>query len=182
MQGQVAFGRADRAPGPSVRLHYLDWLRALAILDVFLYHAVHPFDITDWTIKNAELSEAVTVFLGLLFPWGMPFFFLIAGGFTWLSMAYSLWEGFMGTAMVVTTLVWCRDRFDRQTRLLRSMSHASYAVYVLHPLLIVPLALMLSSIPLGLSVKFVLVAPLAVALCFLAGHLVRRLPVVRGIL
>jgi glucan biosynthesis protein C len=106
----------------------------------------------------------------------------VTGGLTWLSLAYSLWEGFMGTAMVIVVLVWCRDRLDRQSRLLRSMSAASYAVYVLHPLLIVPLALALSGIRLDLSLKFVLIAPLAVALCFLVGHLIRRLPVVRGIL
>jgi glucan biosynthesis protein C len=106
----------------------------------------------------------------------------VTGGLTWLSLAYSLWEGFMGTAMVITVLVWCRDRFERQGRLLRSMSAASYAVYVLHPLLIVPLAIALSSIRLDLSFKFVLVAPVAVTLCFLVGHLVRKLPVLRGIL
>jgi glucan biosynthesis protein C len=106
----------------------------------------------------------------------------VTGGLTWLSLAYSLWEGFMGTAMVITVLVWCRDRFDRQGRLLRSMSATSYAVYVLHPLLIVPLALALSGIRLDLSLKFLLVAPVAVALCFLIGHVVRKLPVVRGIL
>jgi glucan biosynthesis protein C len=106
----------------------------------------------------------------------------VTGGFTWLSLAYSLWEGFMGTAMVIVVLVWCRARFDRQGRLLRSMSAASYAVYVLHPLLIVPLALALSGIRLDLSLKFVLVAPLAVALCFLVGHVIRKLPVVRSIL
>jgi fucose 4-O-acetylase-like acetyltransferase len=69
-----------------VRLHYLDWLRVLAILGVFLFHAVHPFDFADWTIKNAELSETVTAFLGLLFPWGMPFFFLIAGAGSWFAL------------------------------------------------------------------------------------------------
>ena len=106
----------------------------------------------------------------------------VTGGLTWLSLAYSLWEGFMGTAMVIAALVWCRDRFDRQGRLLRSMAAASYAVYVLHPLLIVPLALALSGIRLDLSLKFLLVAPLAVTLCFLVGYLVRKLPVVRGIL
>jgi surface polysaccharide O-acyltransferase-like enzyme len=106
----------------------------------------------------------------------------VTGGLSWLSLGYSLWEGFMGTAMVIVTMVWCRDRFDRQGHLLRSMSAASYAVYVLHPLLIVPLAIALSGIRLNLSLKFVLVAPLAVVLCFLAGHLVRRLPIVRGIL
>jgi glucan biosynthesis protein C len=106
----------------------------------------------------------------------------ITGGLTWLSLAYCLWEGFMGTAMVIVALVWCRDRVDRQGRLLRSMSAASYAVYVLHPLLIVPLALALSGIRLDLSLKFLLVAPVAVAVCFLVGHGVRKLPVVRGIL
>jgi glucan biosynthesis protein C len=106
----------------------------------------------------------------------------VTGGLTWLSLAYSLWEGFMGTAMVIVVLVGCRDRFERQGRLLRSMSAASYAVYVLHPLLIVPLAIALSGIRLDLSLKFLLVAPVAVALCFLVAHLVRKLPVVRGIL
>jgi glucan biosynthesis protein C len=87
MQGQVLSGRTDNAPRESVRLHYLDWLRVLAIFGVFLFHAVHPFDDTsEWVIKNAELSETVTAFLGLLFPWGMPFFFLIAGAGSWFAL------------------------------------------------------------------------------------------------
>jgi peptidoglycan/LPS O-acetylase OafA/YrhL len=68
------------------RLYYLDWLRVLAILGVFLFHAVHPFDFNDWHIKNAELSMTVTAVLGLLFPWGMPFFFLIAGTGSWFAL------------------------------------------------------------------------------------------------
>jgi glucan biosynthesis protein C len=62
------------------RLHYLDWLRLLAILGVFLFHAVHPFDATDWHIKNADTSLVVTlVFVVFLYPWGMPLFFLLSG-------------------------------------------------------------------------------------------------------
>jgi glucan biosynthesis protein C len=64
----------------SARLYYLDWLRVLAILGVFLFHAVHPFDATDWHIKNAEQSLVVTlVFVVFLYPWGMPLFFLLSG-------------------------------------------------------------------------------------------------------
>jgi peptidoglycan/LPS O-acetylase OafA/YrhL len=62
-----------------VRLHYLDWLRVLAILGVFLFHAVHPFDMFPWEIKNAETSIAVTLFIVFLGPWGMPLFFLLSG-------------------------------------------------------------------------------------------------------
>jgi surface polysaccharide O-acyltransferase-like enzyme len=106
----------------------------------------------------------------------------ISGGFTWLSLAYSLWESFIGVALVVAVLVWFRNRFNRQGRLLQEMSATSYAVYVLHPLIIVPLALALSGISLNLEVKFILVAPLAVLLCFLVAYAIRQIPGVRKIL
>ena len=106
----------------------------------------------------------------------------IAGGFTWLSLAYSFWEAFIGVALVITVLVWFRNRFDRQSKLVQRMSATAYAVYILHPLLIVPLALVLSSIRFNLELKFVLITPLAVAICFLFGYFVRRLPMIRRIL
>ena len=86
MQSQIITGQTDSSGRESVRLHYLDWLRVIAILGVFLFHAVHPFDFFDWHIKNAELSMGITVFLALLFPWGMPFFFLIAGTGSWFAL------------------------------------------------------------------------------------------------
>jgi peptidoglycan/LPS O-acetylase OafA/YrhL len=76
----------DRAGGKSVRLHYLDWLRVLAVLGVFLFHAVHPFDHFDWEIKNAEKSVVVTLFIVFLGPWGMPFFFVMSGTGSWFSL------------------------------------------------------------------------------------------------
>jgi peptidoglycan/LPS O-acetylase OafA/YrhL len=64
----------------SARLYYLDWLRVILIFGVFLYHALHPFvAMLPWHIKNAEQSDAVTVFLLLVYPWGIPLFFLVAG-------------------------------------------------------------------------------------------------------
>jgi peptidoglycan/LPS O-acetylase OafA/YrhL len=71
----------------STRLHYLDWLQVLAILGVFLFHAVHPFDdLADWHIKNAEKSVLATFFVGFFNLWGMPFFFLMAGATSWFSL------------------------------------------------------------------------------------------------
>jgi len=68
------------------RLYYLDWLRVIAVLGVFLFHAVHPFDLTDWHIKNAEQSLSITLFIAFMFPWGMPFFFLLAGASSWFAL------------------------------------------------------------------------------------------------
>ena len=86
MQSQAVSAQTESRSKESVRLYYLDWLRVIAILGVFLFHAVHPFDLSDWHIKNAEQSMAVSVVLGLLFPWGMPFFFLIAGTGSWFAL------------------------------------------------------------------------------------------------
>ena len=86
MERQVVSAQAASRPGASARLYYLDWLRVIAIFGVFLFHAMHPFDFFDWHIKNAEQSMAITVVMGLLSPWGMPFFFLIAGTGSWFAL------------------------------------------------------------------------------------------------
>ncbi|HEY70652.1 MAG TPA: acyltransferase family protein [Anaerolineae bacterium] len=70
----------------SIRLHYLDWLRVIAILMVFLFHAVHVFDQGGWHIKNAEQSEILTIAIILIGLWGMPFFFMVAGSASWFAL------------------------------------------------------------------------------------------------
>ena len=86
MQGQVGLDQTDNAPRKSVRLYYLDWLRVLATLGVFLLHATCVFNTLDFHIKNAEQSTAITVIHGFFLPWGMPLFFLIAGAGSWFAL------------------------------------------------------------------------------------------------
>jgi glucan biosynthesis protein C len=79
-------------PGYSIsqkagRIHYLDSLRVLAVLMVFLFHASKAFTAGEWHIMNAETSMVATViFDAFLAPWGMPFFFLLAGAGTWFAL------------------------------------------------------------------------------------------------
>jgi hypothetical protein len=103
------------------------------------------------------------------------------GGVHWQSLAYSIWEQFMCLAMVVTLLVWFRTRFNQQGSLAQKMSAAAYSTYIFHRPTIILLAIALSSIKFDLALKFVLVAPVAVALSFLVGYAVKRLPVARNI-
>jgi len=77
----------EQPSAKTVRLHYLDWLQVLAILGVFLFHAVHPFDdLVDWHIKNAEKSVLATFYTGFFNLWGMPFFFFMAGATSLFSL------------------------------------------------------------------------------------------------
>jgi glucan biosynthesis protein C len=96
MRNSEITNRADHDSQKSVRLHYLDWLRVLAILGVFLFHAVHPFDATDWHIKNTDQSLIITlVFVIFLYPWGMPLFFLLSGAGSWFALRRRTWRQFV---------------------------------------------------------------------------------------
>lgn len=62
------------------RLYYVDWIRLLATLGVFIYHASRPFIMQEWLIQNEDQSIAITViFLVFLGSFGMPLFFFVSG-------------------------------------------------------------------------------------------------------
>jgi hypothetical protein len=104
------------------------------------------------------------------------------GGFHWESLAYSVWEQFMCMAMVITLLVWFRNRFNEQGGLAKNMSGAAYATYVFHAPTIFLVALALRGIRLDMALKYVLVVPFAVAAAFLVGYITKKLPIARNIL
>lgn len=88
MQNSIALQQTGGATHQSVRLHYLDALRVLAVFMVFLFHAARPFlAIGDWDVVNAQTSMAATIlFMTFLAPWGMAFFFMLAGAGAWFAL------------------------------------------------------------------------------------------------
>jgi len=159
---------------------------ALYILGIIAYQRNWFSKLSD---RQGRIWLWVTIGLIILFP----IIFLAGGalqgnldpfigGWHWQSLAYSVWEELMCLAVVVTLLVWYRNRFNNQGKLSKVMSGAAYGTYIFHAPIITLLALALSGINIDLMVKFVLVAPLAVAASFLVGYLVKKLPVARDIL
>jgi fucose 4-O-acetylase-like acetyltransferase len=106
----------------------------------------------------------------------------VTGGANLYSLVYSLWEGFLSVSMVVSLLAWFRRSYNRQGSLARLMSESTMAVYVLHPAIIVPFTLLLSDFRLQLNLKFLLVSPLAIALCYLVCAGLRRVPFARAVI
>jgi peptidoglycan/LPS O-acetylase OafA/YrhL len=49
------FGQ-EQARRASIRLHYLDWLRVIAIVGVWAYHSARPFMLQDWLINSTQTS------------------------------------------------------------------------------------------------------------------------------
>jgi glucan biosynthesis protein C len=86
MQSSVLSTQTGRTAQRSVRLHYLDWLRVLATLGVFLFHASGVFAGLGFEIANAESSDLILLIQMFFFPWGMPLFFLVAGAASWFAL------------------------------------------------------------------------------------------------
>lgn len=69
------------------RWFWLDWLRTISILAIFLYHSGMPFVIgSDWHIVNQQPDLIVSVVNLLLIPL-MPLFFVISGIGTYFSLS-----------------------------------------------------------------------------------------------
>ncbi len=103
------------------------------------------------------------------------------GGFTWQSFAYSTWEEFICVGMIIVLLVWFREKFNHQAALAKAMSDSTFAVYFIHAPVLVFLALALKDIDLYPLLKWILVSPIAIFLCFVIAYVLRRLPLWRKI-
>jgi len=100
-----------------------------------------------------------------------------SGGLTWQSALLSTWEAVYCVSMSILMLSLFRARLDRQGSLMRFLSRNAYTTYIIHPIVIVPLGILLSGIMLNPLVKFLMAAPLAIALCFsISQYIVRRIP------
>jgi glucan biosynthesis protein C len=104
------------------------------------------------------------------------------GGVHWQSFALSLWEQFLCMGMVVGLLVLFRERLNHQGRLAKDMAASAYTVFLIHAPVIVFLALALRGVILHPLLKFLLVAPVAIAICFILASFIRKLPLLRDIL
>lgn len=138
--------------------------------------------------KAGKFWSSIAAFLLLIFSFLLGLgsrdgdFARFLGGFYWQAFAYALWEQFFGVAIIIALTVLFREKYNDQGRFLRSMSASVYTVYIFHAPIIVFLALGLRGVVLDHLLKFLLVAPLAVGLCFLISYYIRKLPIARSIL
>lgn len=69
------------------RVAYVDWLRVLALLGVFVIHVCSPFNPWDhWHIRSPERSRFLGAVVVFMAPWIMPLFMMLAGTSAWYSL------------------------------------------------------------------------------------------------
>jgi surface polysaccharide O-acyltransferase-like enzyme len=104
------------------------------------------------------------------------------GGLRWQSLAYSIWDQFVGLGMIIILLILFRTRLNKTSKITKSMAKASYAAYIIHSIVIISLALTIRNIQLHPLPKYMLAAVVSIPLCFALAHLIRKLPLANRIL
>jgi surface polysaccharide O-acyltransferase-like enzyme len=98
------------------------------------------------------------------------------GGANWQAALYALWESVLCLSMCIG-LVYAFRRYLNQTGKISSfLVPNAYTAYLIHAPLITYLASAVRDVILYPLLKFALVAPLAVLLCFGLSSLIRKIP------
>src|SRR5579884_925014 len=102
---------------------------------------------------------------------------LFNGGWHWQSALISSWEAFFCVGVCLGLVVIFREAFNHLGQAARFMSDNAFAVYVIHPPVVIGAALALRSFAEPPVAKFIVVSAISVIVSFAAAAAIRRLPV-----
>jgi glucans biosynthesis protein C len=106
----------------------------------------------------------------------------LLGGFYWQSAVFMTWVGLFSVSISMMLILWLRDRKKQQSPVMAYAGPNSYGVYLIHPLILVPITVAFVPLAIHPLVKYAIVLPLVVVLCFLVSGLLRRIPGVKKVL
>lgn len=101
------------------------------------------------------------------------------GGWDWRSLVWSTWEATICVGLCVGLLVFFRERVNGRGKWGRILSANAYVVYLIHILVIILVQFLVAPVSISPLLKFLFVTLVGIPLCFLIGHYVRKLPLVR---
>jgi len=107
-----------------------------------------------------------------------PYF---AGGMTAASLLYALWEPFVAWGLIAAGLILFQTQFVRPSSLLNWLSRRSYAVYVIHPPVLVAVCLLFRHWHAPAPIKFAVAGTLGSTVVWLVADPLVRLPALRRI-
>ncbi|WP_327085284.1 acyltransferase family protein [Nonomuraea sp. NBC_01738] len=94
----------------------------------------------------------------------------------------ALWESAFAVSMAIGLSVLFRDRFGGQGRFGRFLADQAFAVYLIHPVVLVAVGYGLSWLQAAAIVKFAVAAALCLPLCWAAAYALRAIPGVKRVL
>ncbi|MGO9418771.1 acyltransferase family protein [Roseiarcus sp.] len=115
----------------------------------------------------------IAVVLGRHIPWlaGAQ-----SGGWNVQAAVYALWEPFLAWGVILGLLHFYTRRFETLGPLWRSLSRRAYAIYIIHPPVLVALALAWRSAAAPPALKFLVTGTATCLACYLLAGLLLKAP------
>ncbi len=118
---------------------------------------------------------------------GMPAFFIVRRivGFPieyfsstghWAQLWYAVWEQLLGFCMIAMLLYIGKKYWNAPSPFLATLGRSSFAVYILHPLVLIALSVALKPLSVDPALKALMVVPAAIVLSFVLGSIVVKIP------
>jgi glucans biosynthesis protein C len=98
------------------------------------------------------------------------------------TIAFATLDGVLAVTWTLWGVAWLRHRWTSGGPLLRAAGRASYATYVMHPLILTTMMVGFGVVALPAAVKFVVVSAVGVPVCYIAGYALARAPGVNRVL
>jgi peptidoglycan/LPS O-acetylase OafA/YrhL len=147
----------------------------------------------DW-LRQLNWKNARAGVIGLIVVWPlMPAGVAVAhklsgagnsnfsGGLSWAAILYALWEPFVAWGLIAAWLLVFRARMNQPSEFWTWLNRRAYAVYIVHPPVLVGIALLLHVWAAPALVKFAAVGLLACMASWLIADPLVRLPGVRRV-
>jgi peptidoglycan/LPS O-acetylase OafA/YrhL len=148
---------------------------------------------SDWLRKLTWKTARPALFVAL-FAWPtMPLAILyvvstnagaksnFSGGLTWPAVLYAFWEPVVAWGLIAAWLLIFREYMNRPSRFWDWLNRRAYAVYIIHPPVLVAIALLLHVWTAPAMLKFAVVGALACVASWLWSDPLVRLPGVRRV-
>ena len=104
-----------------------------------------------------------------------------SGGMNTQALFYALWEPFLCFGICIGLVVYFQKRWNFTNHFINLLRENAYTVYLIHPPVIVGWTMAFRTFGLPPFVKFILVAPLSVATCFVVAYLILKIPYLKKI-
>jgi peptidoglycan/LPS O-acetylase OafA/YrhL len=147
----------------------------------------------DW-LRRLDWKHARAFAIGLLVTWpALPTAIFVAdalygpgrsnfgGGLSWPAILYALWEPFVAWGLIAVWLLVFRARMNQPSAFWAWLNRRAYAVYIIHPPVLVGISLLLHSWVAPALIKFCTTGAFACIACWLIADPLVRLPGLRRI-
>ena len=137
----------------------------------------------DW-LRQLKWKHARPWVITLSIAWlsmPVPLAIILNGGLSWFAIFYAFWEPFIAWGLIAAWLLVFRRYMNRPSGIWTWLNRRSYAVYIIHPVVLVPISLLLSAWAAPALVKFAATGTLACAACWILADPLVRAPGFRRI-